>query len=59
MHLRHIDPRSSDWKDAMIDDTRPEVEPEIEAASTESGHALAPPALDQRDVARALSAPSR
>ena len=25
MHLRHIDPRSLEWKDAMLDETRQDL----------------------------------
>ena len=61
MHLRHIDPRSLEWKDAMLDETKPgfeaEGEQEVEAAGeTESRQSLAPPTL-QRSIG--LSAPSR
>ena len=33
MHLRHIDPRSTDWMDAMVD----EGKAELEAAEMERG----------------------
>ena len=62
MHLRHIDPRSLEWKDAMLDETRPgfeaEGEQEVEAVGeTESRQSLAPPSTPQRSIG--LSAPSR
>ena len=31
MHLRHIDPRSTDWLDAMVDEGKAEAESEMEA----------------------------
>ena len=31
MHLRHIDPRSTDWLDAMVDEVKAEAESEKEA----------------------------
>jgi hypothetical protein len=62
MHLRHIDPRSLEWKDAMLDETRPgfevDSEQELEAATEgERGHAVDPPTADKRSLG--LSAPSR
>lgn len=62
MHLRHIDPRSLEWKDAMLDETRPgfeaDSEQEVEAAAEkERGHSLAPPTEGKESMG--LSAPSR
>jgi len=62
MHLRHIDPRSLEWKDAMLDETRPgfevEGEQEVEAVGEmESRQSLAPPTPLQGSMG--LSAPSR
>lgn len=31
MHLRHIDPRSTDWMDAMVDEGKAETDSEVEA----------------------------
>jgi len=63
MHLRHIDPRSLEWKDAMLDETRPgfeaEGEQEVEAVGeTESRQSLAPP-TPTLQASIGLSAPSR
>ena len=33
MHLRHIDPRSTDWLDAMVDEGKAEAESEMETMS--------------------------
>jgi hypothetical protein len=62
MHLRHIDPRSLEWKDAMLDETRPgfevEGEQELEAATEgERGQTVDPPTADKRSMG--LSAPAR
>ncbi|HEY4185205.1 MAG TPA: hypothetical protein VGP07_09060 [Polyangia bacterium] len=63
MHLRHIDPRSIDWKDAMLDEVTKEEgggsepEPEIEMAAMEGRHSPSPPTL--RGPAHGFSAPSR
>jgi len=62
MHLRHIDPRSLEWKDAMLDETRPGFELDSEqdleaAAETERGPSVAPPAGSKGSMS--LSAPSR
>jgi len=64
MHLRHIDPRSLEWKDAMLDETRPgfegESEQEMEAAGEgergTTGKTGDPP-TDRRSIG--LSAPAR
>ena len=67
MHLRHIDPRSLEWKDAMLDETRPgfevESEQEMEAAGEgqtakngQTGKTGDPP-MESRSIG--LSAPSR
>lgn len=57
MHLRHIDPRSLEWKDAMLDETKPGVEPdEVEAEDREPRMA---PSTDGERRAVSLSAPSR
>lgn len=63
MHLRHIDPRSLEWKDAMLDETRPgfesDSEQQLEAAATEveSGHSVDPPTASKESIG--LSAPAR
>ena len=62
MHLRHIDPRSLEWKDAMLDETKAEFEAESEqqmeaAAETERGHSVDPPVAGRQSIG--LSAPSR
>jgi len=63
MHLRHIDPRSLEWKDAMLDETRPgfevDGEQDLEAAATEGERSPSgdPPAADKRSMG--LSAPAR
>jgi len=61
MHLRHIDPRSLEWKDAMLDETKPGFEADSEqmeaAVEAESGHSVDPPMADKRSIG--LSAPSR
>lgn len=62
MHLRHIDPRSLEWKDAMLDETRPgpesDSEQQLEAAAVEkeSGHSVDPPTGKE---SIGFSAPSR
>jgi hypothetical protein len=63
MHLRHIDPRSTDWKDAMLDEAKRdeeglEAEPEMEAAASTGTH-RASPTHDRRTPGPGLSAPSR
>lgn len=62
MHLRHIDPRSLEWKDAMLDETKPGFEADSEqeiaaAAEPESGHSVDPPTAGRQSIG--LSAPSR
>lgn len=61
MHLRHIDPRSLEWKDAMLDETKPGLEAASEQDSEvmsegEGGHSVDPP-TGKRSMG--LSAPSR
>jgi hypothetical protein len=62
MHLRHIDPRSLEWKDAMLDETRPgfeaDSEQDIEAADEmDSRQSMAPPTQSKRPSG--LAAPPR
>ncbi len=60
MHVGHIEPRSLEWTDAMLDETKPGFEAEGEevqaVGETESRQSLAPP-TPQRSIG--LSAPSR
>ncbi len=62
MHLRHIDPRSLEWKDAMLDETRPGFEADSEqdiagAEEMDSRQSMAPPIPSKSPSG--LSAPSR
>jgi len=43
MHLRHIDPRSTDWMDAMVDEGKAEAESEMEAKGGEGAPVSAAP----------------
>ena len=37
MHLRHIDPHTTDWMDAMLDEGKGEVDGELEASKEDQG----------------------
>jgi hypothetical protein len=56
MHLRHIDPRSVEWMDAMVDEGESEVEVE---ASGEDAQSLAPPTSRTGEIRATLTAPPR
>lgn len=42
MHLRHIDPHSTEWMDAMLDEGKGEAEAELEASMEDSPVLAAP-----------------
>jgi hypothetical protein len=58
MHLRHIDPRSIEWMDAMVDEGKAESEVEVEA-SGEDAQSLAPPTSRTGEIRATLTAPPR
>ena len=37
MHLRHIDPHTTDWMDAMLDEGKGETEGELETSTEDQG----------------------
>jgi len=37
MHLRHIDPHTTEWMDAMLDEAKGEVDGELEASKEDQG----------------------
>lgn len=68
MHLRHIDPRSIDWKDAMLDEGKRddeglEAEPDMQAAASTGSRRAPSPAtpapIHSPPTTPGLSAPSR
>jgi len=50
MHLRHIDPRSTDWLDAMVDEGKAEAESETEAMGDPPVSAAPEASTDSRTV---------
>ena len=37
MHLRHIDPHTTEWMDAMLDEKKGEAEGELETSTEDQG----------------------
>ena len=37
MHLRHIDPHTTEWMDAMLDEVKGEAEGELETSAEDQG----------------------
>lgn len=42
MHLRHIDPHTTEWMDAMLDEGRGEAEAELETSTEDQGVSVSP-----------------
>jgi len=56
MHLRHIDPRSTDWMDAMVDEGKAEAESEMEAMGEGAPVSAAPESRSSGSEARTVMA---
>jgi hypothetical protein len=57
MHLRHIDPRSTDWLDAMVDEGKAEAESEMEAMGEGAPVSAAPESGLETRTAMAAAPP--
>jgi hypothetical protein len=42
MHLRHIDPHTTEWMDAMLDEGKGDTEAELETSSEDQAVSAAP-----------------